>query len=188
MFLLGFLKCLFIAILASSAPNSIPLYQTSVLISASLGQGNKGSAPTISTIWTTRVATVIGCPASVTGCPLRSKTTSSTTETLAVGTTTAANTLTATAATISTGATSGSSSGAGGRASGSGSGSGSGTEAVYTALYTIESCASGNSCTEYVSTSVLTQTNAVVAQPSMTCAPYKPVHSSSAVSASSAPV
>lgn len=51
------------------------------------GHGNGGSGFTTSTIFTTRTATITACPSSVTNCPLRSKTTYLTTETLLVSTT-----------------------------------------------------------------------------------------------------
>ncbi|KAJ5930351.1 hypothetical protein N7466_005844 [Penicillium verhagenii] len=163
--------------------------------------GNEGSESTISTVWSTRIATVTACPLSVTNCPLRSKTTYLTTETLAVGTTAvavsaentsvpsegatvttsvinvnpqAASTATVSSPAVTAGAESGSSGSTGGQ------GSGSGVEAVYTALYTMESCANGDTCTEYVSTVVTTQTNVAVAQPTMTSASYKPASGSGA--------
>ncbi|KAJ5918160.1 hypothetical protein N7454_010535 [Penicillium verhagenii] len=167
------------------------------------GNGNGGSESTISTVWSTRIATVTACPLSVTNCPLRSKTTYLTTETLAVGTAavavsaentsvpsegaavtpsiinanpSAANTATVSFPAVTAGAQSGSSGSTGGQ----GSGSGLGAEAVYTALYTMESCANGDTCTEYVSTVVTTQTNVAVAQPTMTSASYKPASGSGA--------
>lgn len=162
--------------------------------------GNGGSGSTISTIWTTRIATVLACPASVTDCPLRSKTSYLTTETVAVGTTTVVAPAQATSSsegvTVTTQvvgvdsqatktftaipeATVGATSGSSGTASGhsdSGSGSGSGAAAVYTALYTMESCGNSGACTEYVNTVVMTQTN--VAQPTMTSSLSKPVYGS----------
>ncbi|KAJ5769091.1 hypothetical protein N7520_003650 [Penicillium odoratum] len=164
------------------------------------GNGNGGSESTISTIWTTRVATVLACPASVTNCPLRSKTTYLTTETVAIGTTAIAASAQATSpsegATVTTQvvgvdsqatesvsalpkttveALSGSSRATGGQSS-SGSGSGSGVAAVYTALYTVESCGSSDTCTQYVKTVVMTQPN--VAQPTMTSSLAKTMYGS----------
>ncbi|KAJ5499724.1 hypothetical protein N7453_008775 [Penicillium expansum] len=51
------------------------------------GDGNGGSDLTTSTVYSTRTATITACPSSVTNCPLRSKTTYLTTETLVVSTT-----------------------------------------------------------------------------------------------------
>ncbi|KAJ5657869.1 uncharacterized protein N7484_001518 [Penicillium longicatenatum] len=157
------------------------------------GNGDEGSDSNISTIWTTRISTITACPASVTNCPLRSKTTYLTTETLAVGTTTYAAPAQATSSseglsvtapasvvdsqatksvtTITTETASGPSGSTGGQ-------SGSGAATMYTALYTVESCGNSGTCTEYVETVVMTQTS--VAQPTMTFSMFKPVYGSGA--------
>ncbi|BCS05670.1 hypothetical protein ALUC_10051S [Aspergillus luchuensis] len=54
---------------------------------ANKGHGSGGLDFTTSTVFSTRTATVTACPSSVTNCPLRSKTTYVTTETLVVSTT-----------------------------------------------------------------------------------------------------
>ncbi|SPB50693.1 unnamed protein product [Aspergillus niger] len=51
------------------------------------GHGSGGAELTTSTVFSTRTATITACPSSVTNCPLRSKTTYVTTETLVVSTT-----------------------------------------------------------------------------------------------------
>nr|XP_025549323.1 hypothetical protein BO97DRAFT_426694 [Aspergillus homomorphus CBS 101889]RAL10169.1 hypothetical protein BO97DRAFT_426694 [Aspergillus homomorphus CBS 101889] len=51
------------------------------------GQGNGGSELTASTVFTTRTATIMACPSSVTNCPARSRTTYLTTETIVAYTT-----------------------------------------------------------------------------------------------------
>lgn len=158
--------------------------------------GNEGSGSTISTIWTARIVTVTACPASMTNCPLRSKTTYLTTETVAVGTTAIAAFAQAESpsegVTVTTqvvgvdsqatesitallGSTAVASSGSSGAAGGQ-SGLGSGAAAVYTALYIVESCGNSDTCTEYVKTVVMTQTN--VAQPTMISSMFNPVYSS----------
>ncbi|PYH69423.1 uncharacterized protein BO88DRAFT_461734 [Aspergillus vadensis CBS 113365] len=54
---------------------------------ANKGHGSGGLDFTTSTVFSTRTATITACPSSVTNCPLRSKTTYVTTETLVVSTT-----------------------------------------------------------------------------------------------------
>ncbi|KAJ5915874.1 hypothetical protein N7454_010781 [Penicillium verhagenii] len=151
--------------------------------------GNGGSESTISTIWSTRVATVYACPASVTNCPLRAKTTYLTTETLAVGMTAYAVSVQPTfspesvtvTAVIAVGESqaiapvTASPQGTAGVSSGL-----SGAAAVYTALYTVESCGSNGACTEYVSTVVMAQTSTSVAQATITSSLFKPVYGSGA--------
>ncbi|KAJ5752262.1 hypothetical protein N7520_009179 [Penicillium odoratum] len=182
---------------AAGATQTSSASESTITGAANQGTGNGGSESTISTIWSTRVATVYACPASVTKCPLRSKTSYLTTETPAIGTTayavsaqptTPAEGVTATTSIViadsqatnsnsvtalpkvTVGASFGSSGEAGAQDSGSS------VAVVYTALYTVESCGNGSSCTEYVNTVVMTQTN--VAQTTITYSIYRPAYGS----------
>ncbi|KAJ5628454.1 hypothetical protein N7490_010682 [Penicillium lividum] len=166
---------------AAGASQTSSASEFTITGAANQGTGNGGSESTISTIWSTRVAT----------------TSYLTTETLAIGTTAYAVSaqptapvegVTATtlifiadsqAANLNTvtalpKATAGASSGSSGEAGVQDSGSR--VAVVYTALYTVESCGNGGSCTEYVNTVVMTQTN--VAQTTMTSSMYKPAYGS----------
>ncbi|KAJ5514069.1 hypothetical protein N7463_003621 [Penicillium fimorum] len=105
--------------------------------------GSDASMLTTSTIFTTIMSTVLACPESVSGCPLRSKTSYATTETFAVATTiypVAANPQ-------ATGVT-------------PGSPSGPGADTVHTTTIIVESCSDDDTCTEYINTIVMTQINA----------------------------
>lgn len=150
------------------------------------GNANIPSRLTTSTIYATRTATILACPESVTDCPLRSKTTSSTVETVAVATTVYPVSLTYTtvigeaaeaisvAATVTvanspateTGASVQDVSGAGSGSSGMTTSEDAGfdsdettnSSATYTTTIAVESCSDDGTCTEYANTLVMTQT------------------------------
>ncbi|CAI7651715.1 unnamed protein product [Penicillium crustosum] len=138
-----------------------------------IGGGENGASKlTTSTIFATRTATVFACPESVTDCPLRSKTSYATTETFAVATTVfpvypghpsipaegvQTNTVPVTVANPqATGVSLESQSGSGFAESGSDAGAGP----VYTTTIVVESCSDDDTCTGYINTIVVTQTNA----------------------------
>ncbi|KGO69384.1 hypothetical protein PITC_065200 [Penicillium italicum] len=200
-------------------------------VTEAIGGGDNGASElTTSTIFATRTATVFACPESVTDCPLRSKTSHATTETYAVATTVypvypahtsvpaggvnAATILLTAANPQATGVAAGSQSGSGGSGSGSdegtipltaanpqatgvtagsqsgsgGAGSGSDAGTVHTTTIVVESCSDDDTCTGYINTIVMTQTNA--AKPTATPVLHTPYRgtgagASGAVSASS---
>ncbi|KAJ5467730.1 hypothetical protein N7475_005482 [Penicillium sp. IBT 31633x] len=159
-------------------------------VTGTIANGRIGPSQIItSTIFTTRTATVLACPESVTNCPLRSKTAQPTTEIIAVATATypvypvytslpAENINVPTApvggvnhtgvdVTVGSqpgfeGAGSGDSVGSGDSA-GSGNSAGSGVSAgsVHTATIVVESCSDDDTCTGYINTIMVTQTNAM---------------------------
>ncbi|OQE03477.1 hypothetical protein PENSOL_c001G01279 [Penicillium solitum] len=138
-----------------------------------IGGGENGASKlTTSTIFATRTAIVFACPESVTDCPLRSKTSYATTETFAVATTVfpvypvhtsvpAEGVEKDTVPVIvanpqATGVSLGSQSGS----ESAGSGSDSGAGLVQTTTIVVESCSDDDTCTGYINTIVVTQTNA----------------------------
>lgn len=138
-----------------------------------IGGGENGASKlTTSTIFATRTATVFACPESVADCPLRSKTSYATTETFAVATTVfsvypvhtsvpaegvKADTVPVTVANPqATGGSPGSQSGS----ESAGSGSDAGAGPVHTTTIVVESCSDDDTCTGYINTIVVTQTNA----------------------------
>lgn len=156
------------------------------------GSDNSASKLTTSTIFATRTATVFACPESVTDCPLRSKTSYATTETFAVATTVypvytyipaeGAIVPVTVANPQATDVTPGSQSGSGSAESGSDAGT------VHTTTIVVESCSDDDTCTGYINTIVVTQTNA--AEPTAAPSLYTPhrgsgAGASGAVSASS---
>ncbi|RAL13538.1 uncharacterized protein BO97DRAFT_343081 [Aspergillus homomorphus CBS 101889] len=79
-------------VVSPSATSSRPLIRTTSTANAGTVSRQTGSSPsnqdfTTSTVFTTRTATITACPSSVTDCPVRSRTTYLTTETVLVSTT-----------------------------------------------------------------------------------------------------
>ncbi|EKV08742.1 hypothetical protein PDIG_66060 [Penicillium digitatum PHI26] len=137
---------------------------------------------TISTIFATHTATVFACPELVTDCPLRSKTSYATTEIFAVATTVYPVSsvytsvpdkgvdISIVSVTVAnpqvTGAIPGSQSSSGSV----GSSSYAGTS--HTTIIVVESCSEDDTCTGYINTIVVTQTNA--AEPTMRLSLHTP--------------
>lgn len=152
------------------------------------GGENDASTLTTSTIFATRTATVFACPESVTDCPLRSKTSYATTETFAVATTVypvhtsvpaesvETDTVPVTVANLqATGVSPGSQSGSG--VAGPGSDAGAGPVHTTTTIV-VESCSDDDTCTGYINTIVVTQTNG--AKPTAAPSLYTPHRGSGA--------
>lgn len=126
---------------------------------------NGGSELTTSTIFATHTATVLACPESVTDCPLRSKTRSATTQTVAVATT--VYPVVATQASIPAGVTgtvtavvTAANNQASDANGSSQSNAGSDVDATYTTTIVVESCSDDDTCTGYINSIVMTQTGA----------------------------
>ncbi|KAJ5616206.1 hypothetical protein N7537_001320 [Penicillium hordei] len=161
---------------ATGVNGAVPTkHTTSPSVIEVIGGGeNDASTLTTSTIFATRTATVFACPESVTDCPLRSKTSHATTETIAVATTVfpvfpvhtsvpaegvKTDTVPVTVANPqATGASLGSQSGSG--IAGPGSDADRDAGPVYTTTIVVESCSDDDTCTGYINTIVVTQTNA----------------------------
>lgn len=130
---------------------------------------------TTSTVYATHTATVLACPESVTDCPLRSKTLSASTQTVAIATTVYPVPVIHT--TVSASSVSGSQPGSqssheSAENANAGSNSGSGAGAAHTTTIAVESCSDDNTCTGYINTIVMTQTNTV--QSTANPSPFKP--------------
>ncbi|CAI7602833.1 unnamed protein product [Penicillium palitans] len=168
---------------ATGVNGAVPIKNTSPpSATEAIGGGKNGASKlATSTIFATRIATVFACPESVTNCPLRSKTSYATTETFAVATTVfpvypvhtsvpaegvKADTAPVTVANLqATGGSPGSQSGF----ESAGSGSDAGAGPVHTTTIVVESCSDDGTCTGYINTIVVTQTNAAkpTASPSL---------------------
>ncbi|CAI7580322.1 unnamed protein product [Penicillium glandicola] len=153
---------------ATGTNGAVPTHATPSVTQV-IGGDNGASEMTTSTIFATRTATVLACPESVTDCPLRSKTSYATTETFAVATTVypiypvytsilaeAADAATVTVTVANPQATDVTS---GAQSSPGATGSGSNVDTVYTTTIVVESCADDDTCTGYINTIVVTQTN-----------------------------
>ncbi|KAJ5208994.1 hypothetical protein N7449_003373 [Penicillium cf. viridicatum] len=168
-------------------------HTTSPSVTEAIGGGeNDASTLTTSTIFATRTATVFACPESVTDCPLRSKTSYATTETFAIATTVfpvypvhtyvpvesvETDTVPVTVENLqATGVSPGSQSGSG--VAGPGSDSGAGAGPIHTTTIVVESCSDDDTCTGYINTIVVTQTNG--ARPTAAPSLYTPHRGSGA--------
>ncbi|OQE45875.1 hypothetical protein PENCOP_c001G03546 [Penicillium coprophilum] len=151
---------------ATGTNGAVPTkHTTSPSVTEAIGGGDNGAPKmTTSTIFTTVTSTVLACPESVTDCPLRSKTSYATTQTFAVATTI----YPVTANPQPTGVAPGSQ-------------PGPGANPVHTTTILVESCSDDDTCTGYINTIVLTQTNA--AGPTAAPPVYTP-HRGSGVGAS----
>lgn len=183
---------------AAGATQTVSALSSATGNAGDYGHGNGGSGFTTSTVFTTRTATITACPSSVTNCPLRSKTTYLTTETLVVSTTVcpvalahtspSAGVVNAATATVTVvnpqvinsataspqDVTTGSQPGfAGGSAA---QVAGSSADTVYTTDIAVVSCSDDDTCTGYTNTVVMTQ--ASVAQSSVTSFPGIPHYGS----------
>jgi hypothetical protein len=129
--------------------------------------GNGGSKLTISTIFATYTATILACPESETDCPLRLKTSSATTQTVAIATTVYAVAVTQTPipaevtgkATVPVTATNNQASY---DTSASNPKASSEMDASYTTTIVVESCSDDDTCTVYTHPIVVTQTSATI--------------------------
>ncbi|KAK9854122.1 hypothetical protein MYU51_004891 [Penicillium brevicompactum] len=178
---------------ATATGASATAKQTSPVVTGMSGNG-ADSELTTSTVYATHTATVLACPESVADCPLRSKTLSATTQTVAVATTVYSVDFVHTTVPGGSGAGAGSGFNSGynsGIDSNSGSSSssssagnanavsnaGSGAEAVHTTTIAVESCSDDNTCTGYINTILMTQTS--TAQSTAAPTPFKPHWSTS---------